>query len=55
MGRVAIRTLMRLVDGETLDSYHVELATHLVVRGSTGRPPNSDRVRRSARRSSNNA
>jgi LacI family transcriptional regulator len=53
MGRVAIRTLMRLVAGETLDSYHVELATHLVVRGSTGRPPNSDRVRRSARRSSN--
>jgi LacI family transcriptional regulator len=55
MGRVAIRTLMRLVAGETLDSYHVELATHLVVRGSTGRPPNSDRVRRSARRSSNDA
>jgi LacI family transcriptional regulator len=53
MGRVAIRTLMRLVAGETLDSYHVELATHLVVRGSTGRPLNSDRVRRSARRSSN--
>jgi LacI family transcriptional regulator len=52
MGRVAIRTLMRLVAGETLDSYHVELATHLVVRGSTGQPPSSDRARRSARRSS---
>jgi LacI family transcriptional regulator len=52
MGRVAIRTLMRLVAGETLDSYHVELATHLVVRGSTGPPPTPDRVRRSARRNS---
>jgi LacI family transcriptional regulator len=52
MGRVAIRTLMRLVAGETLDSYHVELATHLVVRGSAGPPPTPDRVRRSARRSS---
>ena len=52
MGRVAIRTLMRLVAGETLDSYHVELATHLVVRESTGPPPTSDRMRRSARRNS---
>ena len=52
MGRVAIRTLLRLVAGETLDSYHVELATHLVVRASTGPPPTADRGRRSARRSS---
>lgn len=35
MGRVALRTLPRLIAGETLDSYHVELATNLVVRGST--------------------
>jgi len=52
MGRVAIRTLMRLVAGETLDSYHVELATHLVVRGSTGPPLTPDCARRSTRRSS---
>ncbi|TNC22409.1 LacI family DNA-binding transcriptional regulator [Amycolatopsis alkalitolerans] len=35
MGRVALRTLLRLADGESLDSHHVELATNLVVRGST--------------------
>jgi LacI family transcriptional regulator len=35
MGRVALRTLLRLVVGEPMDSHHVELATHLVVRGST--------------------
>jgi len=37
MGRVAVRTLLRLIAGETLDSHHVELATNLVVRGSTAR------------------
>jgi len=36
MGRVALRTLLRLVAGEPLDSHHVELATTLVVRDSTG-------------------
>lgn len=41
MGRVALRTLLRLADGETLDSHHVELATNLVVRGSTA--PLADR------------
>lgn len=35
MGRVALRTLLRLIDGESLDSHHVELATKLVVRDST--------------------
>ena len=35
MGRVALRTLLRLIDGAPLDSHHVELATHLVVRDST--------------------
>ncbi|WP_236788858.1 LacI family DNA-binding transcriptional regulator [Amycolatopsis sp. GM8] len=35
MGRVALRTLLRLAGGETLDSHHVELATNLVVRDST--------------------
>jgi LacI family transcriptional regulator len=38
MGRVALRTLLRLIDGERLDSHHVELATALVVRGSTSHP-----------------
>jgi LacI family transcriptional regulator len=36
MGRVALRTALRLAAGETLDSHHVELATELVVRQSTG-------------------
>ncbi|MEV0592878.1 LacI family DNA-binding transcriptional regulator [Nonomuraea cavernae] len=35
MGRVALRTAMRLAAGEQVDSHHVELATELVVRGST--------------------
>ncbi|MTD52871.1 LacI family DNA-binding transcriptional regulator [Amycolatopsis pithecellobii] len=39
MGRVALRTLLRLAAGETLDSHHVELATNLVVRDSTARIP----------------
>ncbi|MET0695489.1 MAG: LacI family DNA-binding transcriptional regulator [Propionibacteriaceae bacterium] len=39
MGRVAVRTALRLADGEELESHHVELATELVVRGSAGPPP----------------
>lgn len=35
MGRVALRTVLRMAGGERLDSHHVELATELVVRGST--------------------
>ncbi|PRY14444.1 LacI family DNA-binding transcriptional regulator [Kineococcus rhizosphaerae] len=35
MGRVALRTVLRMASGEQLDSHHVELATELVVRGST--------------------
>jgi len=38
MGRVAVRTLIALADGERLDAPHVELATQLVVRGSTAAP-----------------
>jgi LacI family transcriptional regulator len=34
MGGVALRTALRLADGEKLDSHHVELATELVVRAS---------------------
>jgi LacI family transcriptional regulator len=39
MGGVALRTAIRLVAGERLDSHHVELATRLVVRRSTAAPP----------------
>jgi LacI family transcriptional regulator len=38
MGGVALRTALRLAAGEALDSHHVELATRLVVRGSTAPP-----------------
>ena len=38
MGGVAVRTLMQLISGAELDSYHVELATELVVRSSTAPP-----------------
>lgn len=36
MGRLAARTSLRLVQGETIESARVELATELVVRDSTG-------------------
>lgn len=39
MGAVALRTALRLVDGEKIDSNHVELATELVVRASTAAAP----------------
>lgn len=42
MGRVALRTLLRLVAAEPLDSHHVELATALVVRESSGPVPIMD-------------
>ncbi len=38
MGGVALRTALRLAAGETVESHHVELATHLIVRGSTAPP-----------------
>ena len=38
MGRVALRTLLRLAAGEDLDNRRVELATELVVRESTAGP-----------------
>ena len=40
MGAVALRTALRLAAGDKLDSHHVELATELVVRGSTAAPRN---------------
>ena len=39
IGVVALRTALRLAAGEKLDSYHVELATELIVRQSTGPAP----------------
>lgn len=38
MGGVALRTALRLADGEKVDSHHVELATELIVRQSTTAP-----------------
>jgi LacI family transcriptional regulator len=35
MGRAALRVLRNFADGSAPDTHHVELATHLVVRGST--------------------
>jgi LacI family transcriptional regulator len=39
MGRIAVSLLMRLLERQTVDTLHIELATQLVVRDSTGRPP----------------
>ena len=38
MGRAALRSVLRLANGEVLESAHVELATELVVRDSTAAP-----------------
>jgi len=38
MGRAALRSVLRLIEGESLDSAHVELATLLQVRDSTAAP-----------------
>jgi LacI family transcriptional regulator len=43
MGGVALRTALRLAAGERVDSHHVELATELVVRGSTAPVPGCPR------------
>ena len=39
MGRMAVRLLMRLLGNQRLEAVHVELATRLMVRGSTAPPP----------------
>ncbi|KAB2970968.1 LacI family transcriptional regulator [Streptomyces sp. SS1-1] len=38
MGATALRTALRLADGEKVESHHIELATELVVRASTAAP-----------------
>jgi LacI family transcriptional regulator len=42
MGAAALRRALRLAAGEKVDSYHVELATELVVRHSTAPPSKVD-------------
>jgi LacI family transcriptional regulator len=42
MGRMAVSLLVRLLERHRLDALHVELATELVVRGSTGPAPRPD-------------
>ena len=39
MGRVAVTMLMRQLEGHTLDALSIELATELIVRGSSGPAP----------------
>ncbi len=39
MGRIAVSQLMRVLDGHKPEALHIELATTLVVRDSTGRAP----------------
>lgn len=39
MGRMAVSLLVRLLEGQAVDTLHVELATQLLVRGSTGPAP----------------
>ena len=41
MGRIAVSLLIRLLEGHRVDALHVELATELVERGSTGPVPAS--------------
>jgi LacI family transcriptional regulator len=39
MGRMAVTLLMRLIAGHAVEALHIELATHLVIRDSTGPAP----------------
>ncbi|GAA3304620.1 LacI family DNA-binding transcriptional regulator [Dactylosporangium vinaceum] len=39
MGRMAVSLLSRMLAGQDLDALHIELATELVIRGSTGPAP----------------
>ncbi|HET9060879.1 MAG TPA: substrate-binding domain-containing protein, partial [Acidimicrobiales bacterium] len=39
IGRMAVTSLMRVIEGQRAEALHVELATELVVRGSTGPAP----------------
>jgi LacI family transcriptional regulator len=39
MARMGVELLLRLIDGRDIHTLHVELATELVTRASTGPPP----------------
>ncbi|WP_460650520.1 LacI family DNA-binding transcriptional regulator [Kribbella endophytica] len=39
MGRIAVTQLMRVLDGHRPEALHLELATQLIIRGSTAEPP----------------
>jgi LacI family transcriptional regulator len=41
MGRMAVTALMRVLDGHRAEALHIELATELVIRNSTGPAPGS--------------
>jgi LacI family transcriptional regulator len=45
MGVAALRTALRLVNGDKVESHHIELATELVVRASTAPPRGRDLTR----------
>jgi LacI family transcriptional regulator len=42
MGRMAVTSLMRVLDGHDAEALHIELATELVTRGTTGPVPLED-------------
>ncbi|AUA16894.1 LacI family DNA-binding transcriptional regulator [Streptomyces malaysiensis] len=46
MGGAALRTALRLANGEKVESHHIELATELVVRASTAPPREETSARR---------
>jgi LacI family transcriptional regulator len=39
MGRIAVTQLMRVLNGHRPEALHLELATQLIIRGSTTQPP----------------
>ncbi|MGW2343095.1 LacI family DNA-binding transcriptional regulator [Streptomyces sp. NPDC001661] len=45
MGGIALRTALRLANGERVESHHIELATELVVRASTAPPQEATSAR----------
>ena len=49
IGAVALRTALRLAEGEAIEFHHVELATTLIVRGSTAPPASGARRVRALR------
>ncbi|MFC5908850.1 LacI family DNA-binding transcriptional regulator [Streptacidiphilus monticola] len=46
LGRLAVSSLVRLLEGHQAEALHIELATQLVVRGSTGPVPGQEARRR---------